>query len=65
MTSKKSQDNQVFLGVLATLSKFSDFADLPFRFTPKSRHLNSVMECPLCAKSGHSANIKSLHWRRP
>jgi len=23
------------------------------RFTPKSRHWNSVAECPLCAKSGH------------
>src|SRR6516162_4847170 len=23
------------------------------RFTPKSRHWNSVVECPLCAKSGH------------
>src|SRR5215469_10700384 len=25
------------------------------RFTPKSRHWNSVAKCPLCAKSGHSA----------
>src|SRR6516225_10496198 len=25
------------------------------RFTPKSRHWNSVAECPLCAKSGHCA----------
>src|SRR6516164_2264538 len=23
------------------------------RFTPKSGHRNSVVECPLCAKSGH------------
>src|SRR6516164_8497808 len=23
------------------------------RFTPKSGHRNSVMRCPLCAKSGH------------
>ena len=25
------------------------------RFTPESRHRNSVVECPLCAKSGHYA----------
>src|SRR5262249_26646210 len=25
------------------------------RFTPKSGHRNSVVECPLCAKSRHSA----------
>jgi hypothetical protein len=25
------------------------------RFTPKSRHWNSVVECPLCAKSRQSA----------
>jgi hypothetical protein len=25
------------------------------RFTPKSGHWNSVWECPLCAKSRHSA----------
>ena len=24
------------------------------RFTPNSGHWNSVVECPLCAKSGHS-----------
>jgi hypothetical protein len=23
------------------------------RFTPKSGHWNSLVECPLCAKSGH------------
>jgi len=23
------------------------------RFTPRRRHRNSVVECPLCAKSGH------------
>ena len=28
------------------------------RFTPKSGHWNSVVECPLCAKSGHAS------WRR-
>jgi len=28
---------------------------LHVRFTPKSGHRNSVVECPLCAKSGHSA----------
>src|SRR5262249_35260199 len=26
------------------------------RFTPKSRHWNAVTECPLCAKSRHSAS---------
>ena len=31
------------------------------RFTPKSGHGNSVVECPLCAKSGHSA----LQYRTP
>jgi len=25
-------------------------------FTPKSRHWNSVAQCLLCAKSGHSPN---------
>ena len=35
----------------------ADIEDCPtdVRFTPKSRHRNSVVECPLCAKSGHSA----------
>jgi hypothetical protein len=27
------------------------------RFTPKSRHWFSVLECPLCAKSGKSARL--------
>ena len=27
------------------------------RFTPKSGHRNSVVECPLCAKSGHRAAL--------
>src|SRR6516164_4836040 len=33
----------------------ADIGALPInvRFTPKSRHRNSVTECPLCAKSGH------------
>ena len=26
------------------------------RFTPESGHWNSVVKCPLCAKSGHSPN---------
>jgi hypothetical protein len=26
---------------------------LNVRFTSESRHRNSVVECPLCAKSGH------------
>jgi hypothetical protein len=34
----------------------ADIGALPInvRFTPKSGHWNSVVECPLCAKSGHS-----------
>jgi len=31
------------------------------RFTPKSRHRNSVVECPLCAKSGHQAGYRGAH----
>src|SRR5215469_8825201 len=30
------------------------------RFTPESGHRYSVVECPLCAKSGHSAQRTSL-----
>ena len=30
-------------------------AETDVRFTPKSGHRNSVVECPLCAKSGHWA----------
>jgi len=29
------------------------------RFTPKSRHWNSLAKCPLCAKSGHMQRSKS------
>src|SRR5215467_4744360 len=39
------------------------------RFTPKSGHRNSVVGCPLCAKSGHQGtddwnvqNFSSLSW---
>src|SRR5262249_7501795 len=28
------------------------------RFTPESRHWNSVVKCPLCAKSGHRLAIR-------
>ena len=40
--------------------RFGSEADIGVRprnvyFTPKSGHWNSVVECPLCAKSGHSA----------
>jgi len=28
------------------------------RSTPKSGHWNSVVECPLCANSGHSALVR-------
>src|SRR5262249_24524969 len=28
------------------------------RFTPNSGHRNSVVECPLCAKSGHMRRTK-------
>src|SRR6516165_7430118 len=30
------------------------------RFTPNSGHRNSVVECPLCAKSGHCA-VRQRH----
>ena len=38
--------------------RFESLADIgvrprDVRFTPKSGHRNSVVECPLCAKSGH------------
>ena len=32
------------------------------RFTPKSGHRNSVAECPLCAKSGHSASQQNRRY---
>src|SRR5215470_3454848 len=35
------------------------------RFTPKSRHWNSVAECPLCAKSGHCRRERAAHPRCP
>ena len=31
---------------------------LNVRFTPKSGHWNPVVECPLCAKSGHQFNFE-------
>ena len=34
------------------------------RFTPKSGHWNSVMECPLCAKSGHQRPGRIGAWSR-
>src|SRR5215469_9114894 len=44
----------------------ADIAAFPthVRFTPKSGHRNSVGECPLCAKSGHSPihSINSSAW---
>src|SRR6516165_5416023 len=30
------------------------------RFTPESGHWNSVVECPLCAKSGHTLLRQSM-----
>src|SRR3974377_1355376 len=38
----------IFAAIRRALSRVSNV-----RFTPKSGHRNSVVECPLCAKSGH------------
>ena len=35
------------------------------RFTPKSRHWNSVVECPLCAKSGHAKGLPARFGAKP
>ena len=35
------------------------------RFTPKAGHWNSAVECPLCAKSGHSFDIEGAHQCSP
>src|SRR5262249_7931086 len=45
------RDANVRFGSLADIEALP----LNVRFTPKSRHWNSVCECPLCAKSGHQA----------
>ena len=38
----------------------ADISECPrdVRFTPKSGHWLSVSQCPLCAKSGHSARLR-------
>ena len=48
---QQSPGPNVRFGSLADIEALS----LDVCFTPKSGHWNSVTECPLCAKSGHSA----------
>ena len=45
----KRDRNHVRFGSKADIEAYS----CDVRFTPKSRHWNSVARCPLCAKSGH------------
>ena len=52
---------QQFRAAYVRFGSKADIAVRPInvRFTPKSRHWNSVVGCPLCANSGHWPLIRS------